>query len=687
MIQTGLTTRGYTVFKKDLSLEQLEDLKNDLTVTPFIPQDYALTKPTSFKIYQESNNKIYIPKCYGLKKFGIPIIDKLSDGANIDIKFDGQLRSEQEIPVNKFLEACNNSLQRGGIISVPCAFGKCLGKDTKIMLYDGIIKLVQDIKIGDKLMGDDSTPRDVLSICQGREKLYKICSFENESYIVNESHILSLKDKYDNIYDISVKEYLATGQELFGYKVPILFDSRDVNLDINIYENIPNDYKYNHKNIQLLVLINILSTYSIFQDNYYTLTLPDSLLNDTVFIARSLGYYVTKINNKLIIREQKLISKIKIIELDIGDYYGFEISGNKRFVLGDFTVTHNTTMAIYILCKLKKKSLIIVHKDFLLQQWKERIQQFAPSATIGLLKASKIDIDKDIVLGSLQSLSMKDYDPAIFKDFGFLCIDEIHHTAAEVFSEALKKVNFKYSLGLSATPKRKDGLSKVFIWHVGDIVFSITKRTDELDVKLINYFESSSSYGQEIFVFKNRLNLARMTNNICEYEPRNLYIIEIIKDIIQEDMNRKILVLTDRRNHVDTLITYLTTLNISVGPYYGGIKDNILKESETKQVIIGSFAYSSEGLDIRGLNTLILASPKSEVTQIIGRILRDKPAERLCTPLVIDIIDNFSIFPKQAKKRLAYYKKCKYNIIDPDNVFLDTTKVNLPKHCIIQEEI
>ena len=343
-------------------------------------------------------------------------------------------------------------------------------------------------------------------------------------------------------------------------------------------------------------------------------------------------------------------------------------------------------MAIYILSKLKKKSLIIVHKDFLLQQWKERIQQFAPSATIGLIKASKIDVDKDIVLGSLQSLSMKEYDPSVFKDFGFLCIDEIHHTAAEVFSEALKKVNFKYSLGLSATPKRKDGLSKVFIWHVGDIVFNISKRTDSLNVILRKYFESSPNYCQEIFMFKDKLNLARMINNICDYNPRTDFIIDIIQNIIQEDNNRKILVLTDRRNHVDTLLNKLKELEISSGPYYGGIKDNILKESETKQVIIGSFAYSSEGLDIRGLNALILASPKSEVTQIIGRILRDKPEERLCTPLVIDIVDAFSIFPKQAKKRLTYYKKCKYNIEDPDNVFQDTSKVELPNYCIIQEE-
>ena len=67
-------------------------------------------------------------------------------------------------------------------------------------------------------------------------------------------------------------------------------------------------------------------------------------------------------------------------------------------------------------------------------------------------------------------------------------------------------------------------------------------------------------------------------------------------------------------------------------------------------------------MDLPGLNTLILASPKSEIQQVVGRILRDKPCDRKYTPLIIDVVDDFSMFPSQAKKRQAYYKKCKYAI-------------------------
>ena len=83
--------------------------------------------------------------------------------------------------------------------------------------------------------------------------------------------------------------------------------------------------------------------------------------------------------------------------------------------------------------------------------------------------------DYDITIASLQSLSMKTYEEDVLSDFGLVIIDECHHIAAQVFSRALLKVNFRYALGLSATVNRKDGLSKVFKWFIGDIVYKVAK--------------------------------------------------------------------------------------------------------------------------------------------------------------------------------------------------------------------
>ena len=102
----------------------------------------------------------------------------------------------------------------------------------------------------------------------------------------------------------------------------------------------------------------------------------------------------------------------------------------------------------------------------------------------------------------------------------------------------------------------------------------------------------------------------------------------------------------------------------SVGLYIGGRKEKQLKESETKKVIIATYAMASEGLDIKTLTTLLMATPKTDVCQSVGRILRSKHAR----PLVIDIIDDHDIFRRQFKKRKSYYNKKKYNIRMYDNL-------------------
>ena len=134
------------------------------------------------------------------------------------------------------------STKRKVIRQLPTGGGKCLGKDTPILMYDGTIKLVQDVRIGDKLMGPDSKARRVLSTCQGVEMLYKVIPNKGEPYVVNESHILSLKctglastpvypseDKMGNIVNISVSDYLKKCNYFKhihkGWRAAVDFDS------------------------------------------------------------------------------------------------------------------------------------------------------------------------------------------------------------------------------------------------------------------------------------------------------------------------------------------------------------------------------------------------------------------------------------------------------------------------------
>ena len=348
-------------------------------------------------------------------------------------------------------------------------------------------------------------------------------------------------------------------------------------------------------------------------------------------------------------------------------------------------------MSLYIVSKLAKKTLVVVHKDFLLKQWRERIEQFLPDARVGLIKAKVIDIeDKDIVMASLQSLSMKQYDKGTFDEFGLVVCDEVHNFAAEVFSRALFKTNFKYSLGLSATITRKDGLSKVFKWHLGDIVYRNTKKkVDNVNVECHEYYNQSPMYSKEETLFNNKPNMARMINNICSFDDRTNYIVNIVKNIKNKENDRNILLLSDRREHLKDLKNGIDSLKIgSCGYYVGGMKDNELKYTEDNcDIILATFSMAAEGLDLPKLDSVILCSPKSSIEQSVGRILRKKMEDRIYIPLIIDIIDSFSMFINQSKKRIKYYKKCDYNIQhikSKKTIDKQITEIKLEGKCFIK---
>lgn len=347
-----------------------------------------------------------------------------------------------------------------------------------------------------------------------------------------------------------------------------------------------------------------------------------------------------------------------------------------------------TCLALYVVSQLKVKTLIVVHKEFLLDQWRERIGQFLPTAKVGLIKGPKcITEDKDIVIASLQSLAMKKYAPEVFAGFGLTIFDEVHHTAAKVFSRVFHNATTLYTLGLSATLTRKDGLTRVFKWHIGDVVFKARGAREETATVLAkDYYDPAPAYSQTCTMWNKKPNISRMINNICAYRPRIDFMLDVLAEVLAEEPLRKVLMLSDRRQHLQDLQVALTERGIESGFYYGGLRQEVLQESEGKQVLLGTYAYVSEGFDMRGLNTMVLASPKSDVVQSVGRIFRDKPEDREYAPLIIDIIDKFSLFPNQARKRLTYYKQQGYDVkYDETKYHLDPADFS-GKCCIRDEE-
>lgn len=696
--------RGYTIHKDDFSSDELEMIKHDLTFLPNHVEGYG-PPPKAFAVYGESKNKLFLPKFFGIQRFGPPQenkIDRYVEEINLDFK--GDLREKQLIPVKNALQASEET--GGGILTLPCGSGKCLGKDTPVMMYDGSIKMVQDIKTGDFLMGDDSKPRTVLSTCHGKEQMYKVVPRKGDSYIVNESHILSLLSSTDKIVDINVKDYLnlpkSDQESLYGYRVKVEFPEKEVALDPYIvgqqsYKNqdtIPSDYKCNSKKVRMKLLEGIIDA----NDGNEITTKNEQLLDDIIYLARSLGYnaYKSKLNSsyKTYIQDGVLTERIKIEKLNVDEYFGFEIDGNRRFLLGDFTVTHNTVIALYLIANLGVKALIVVAKEFLMEQWKERIHQFLPEAKVGILRQKKQEIEgSDIVIGMLQSISMCDYDINIYRPFGVVFYDEVHCVPSKVFSKALRTVQTRYHFGLSATPNRADGMTKVTKMFIGPVFYkpkrSAMKNPKNCQVLRVFFKElpKNRSYDEKRNR-KGKPDIVKMITRLTECPYRTNLIANICHFFIHRDL-RHILILSDRLQYLNDIEKAIKKIRhdgdpMKIGYYIGSCTSKQRKEAESCDLILASYSMAKEAMDIPILDTLFMVTPKGNqdvLKQCIGRVQRKPSYPAFRPPLVIDFVDDFSSFAKQAWRRRDYYKKNQYPIYE----LVHEEKVDVPQR--LQEVI
>jgi len=323
-----------------------------------------------------------------------------------------------------------------------------------------------------------------------------------------------------------------------------------------------------------------------------------------------------------------------------------------------------TVMALNIISQLKRKTLVIVHKTFLMNQWLERIQTFLPDAKVGRIQGDVIDAEgKDIVLGMLQSLSNKVYPSELWETFGLCVFDECHHLSAEVFSNVMIQIVTPYNLGLSGTMTRKDGLSKVFKYFIGPVVHKEKSDIEtEVLIKSI-HFQNEDLFEHVKTDFKGQPLYSCLISKLND-KDRNEKIVSVLKRELELQPNQQVMILSHTKSMIHDLYDRISTFEPSVGYYLGGMKEEQLKESESKRIILGTYAMASEGLDIKTLTTLYLATPKSDVCQSVGRILRSKDHK----PVVIDFIDETNVFESQYQKRKKYYLSKVYVVQEYENL-------------------
>ncbi len=312
------------------------------------------------------------------------------------------------------------------------------------------------------------------------------------------------------------------------------------------------------------------------------------------------------------------------------------------------TGSGKTVMALYMIARRKQPTLIVVHTKDLAFQWINRASEFLdlPAEEIGFIGGGKKKTGEKITVALVQSLykCAEEVSPEI----GFIIVDECHRCPSRTFTEAVSCFDSQYMLGLSATPFRRDKLSKLIFWHLGDVHHEVDKDKlvesgDVLPVEVIvretefePYFDPVNDY-------------SRMLSELTSDDKRNRLIAADIANVVQEKkVGSTCLVLSDRKKHCETILALLKfkhgiSSDLLTGDLSTAERKEVLQrlDSGKVNVLIATGQLIGEGFDSGSLSPLFLATPirfSGRVIQYLGRVLRPAPGKDKA--LVYDYVDS-----------------------------------------------
>ena len=353
-----------------------------------------------------------------------------------------------------------------------------------------------------------------------------------------------------------------------------------------------------------------------------------------------------------------------------------ELIAHETGVLCATTGFGKTVIGANIISKLKTNTLVIVNRNNLLEQWKERLSYFLDinKKEIGQCGASKENLNGKLDVASFQSLFKKDNIEELVKNYGLVIVDECHHVAAFSFEKVLKSIRSKYVYGLTATPTRKDGWHKIIYMQCGDIRVRVSnkelKQNKEMEHTVI---VKKTNYKYIPTEEKDKIQIAEILNDMSHNVFRNSLIIEDIRKCITEF--RTPIVLTERVEHLDILKEQLEKLDVPVVIYKGNmgkkktkeIQEVIKKADENNQprIILATSSSIGEGFDDSRLDTLFLTMPvswKGRIIQYVGRLHREHEDKEKV--IVYDYLDNMKVLEKMYTRRIKGYKMAGYELIE-----------------------
>ncbi len=691
-------------------------------------------------------------------------------------------RPYQKEAVQAILDARKRGVARQ-LVVLPTG---CHEAGTQILMRDGTMKAVEDVAVGDQLMGPDSTPRNVLRLIRGVGSMYKVIPTKGEPFVVNEDHILSLEKTNERadpkrIYpctkrgfvNISVREYLgksATFKHMHKlYRRGVEFPEREEalylapyflgvllgdgcfangclmvttpddeiveecfaqalnhDLEIRVEEMLGNEAKNYHfvpperrrakkrsneirealrsmgllgltcsdkfvperyklagKEERFQVLAGLLDTDGTLCNNVFEFSSKSlRLAEDVVFLARSLGlaaYRSVKIvkdveyqrvnisgeisdiptrieRKRAALRQQKksiLVSGFRVEPVGTGEYFGFELDGDRLYLMGDFTVTHNSgkTICFGMLAKaLDVPTIVLAHREELLNQAKAKIRMVWPEGDVGILQADRLEgLSSRVCVASVQTaITERRLDALREKSFRLMVVDEAHHATAESYMRLMGELGFladdpeKLLVGVTATGYRGDGvaLSEAFQEVVFERSIMTMIRAEYLcDAKGISV--STKADLSQVHTRAGDFALNELSDVIDIPERNDL----VARSYVEHASARKGVVFCCDVKHSMHMAESLRNHGVKAEAVYGDMDRDerrvTLERFDTGPLdVLTNCNVLTEGWDAPATSAILLARPtKSPVlyTQMVGRGLRRAPMKTDC--LVMDFVD------------------------------------------------
>ncbi len=335
-----------------------------------------------------------------------------------------------------------------------------------------------------------------------------------------------------------------------------------------------------------------------------------------------------------------------------------------------------TQIGMEIISRIGKRALWLTHTGDLLKQSMERAEAVLgiSKSTYGTITDGKINIGQSITFATVQTMCKIDLDE-VKNEWDVIVVDEAHHivgtpTKLQMFYKVISKLSARYKFGLTATPRRSDGLIACMYALLGQKIYEVDKSQVKDNLCPVRVFMREVNYMPDfktILAPDGTLQYTSLINDLTASEDRNE---QIVNDIAFNSVNgKKGLVLTDRVQHVEVLYNALNALGLRCATLYGSVKKSVrknvikmLKDGEI-DLIIATFSLAKEGLDIPNLDNVFFTTPQKNETIVVqsaGRVARKCAGKEWGN--VYDYVDSFAMLRSWASKRRGYYKKSEYII-------------------------